>query len=179
MTKLSKNYRAAIEKIGEEAYAPLAAMNLVKEVSTAKFDETVTVDFRLGIDTRQADQQLRGTVSLPNGSGKTVRVAVFAEGEAARAALDAQLLLDEDGRRRGLAHERERLVLVDRDLDRDDGAGLVLRLGVERLAELHDVDALGAERRADRRSRVRGTRGDLQLDKAGLLLFSHDNYPFS
>ena len=49
MTKLSKNYRAAIEKIGEEAYAPLAAMNLVKEVSTAKFDETVTVDFRLGI----------------------------------------------------------------------------------------------------------------------------------
>ena len=54
MTKLSKNYRAAIEKIGEEAYAPLAAMNLVKEVSTAKFDETVTVDFRLGIDTRQA-----------------------------------------------------------------------------------------------------------------------------
>ena len=69
MTKLSKNYRAAIEKIGEEAYAPLAAMNLVKEVSTAKFDETVTVDFRLGIDTRQADQQLRGTVSLPNGSG--------------------------------------------------------------------------------------------------------------
>ena len=89
MTKLSKNYRAAIEKIGEEAYAPLAAMNLVKEVSTAKFDETVTVDFRLGIDTRQADQQLRGTVSLPNGSGKTVRVAVFAEGEAARAAEEA------------------------------------------------------------------------------------------
>ena len=89
MTKKSKNYRAAIEKIGEETYAPLAAMNLVKEVSAAKFDETVTVDFRLGIDTRQADQQLRGTVSLPNGSGKQVRVAVFAEGEAARAAEEA------------------------------------------------------------------------------------------
>ncbi len=89
MTKLSKNYRAALEKVGEETRAPLAAMALVKEVSCAKFDETVEADFRLGIDTRQADQQLRGTVSLPNGSGKTVRVAVFAEGEAARAAEEA------------------------------------------------------------------------------------------
>lgn len=89
MTKLSKNYRAAIEKIGEEVRTPLEAMTLVKEVASAKFDETVGADFRLGIDTRQADQQLRGTVSLPNGSGKTVRVAVFAEGEAARAAEEA------------------------------------------------------------------------------------------
>ena len=68
MTKLSKNYRAALEKVGEETRAPLEAMALVKEVSFAKFDETVEADFRLGIDTRQADQQLRGTVSLPNGS---------------------------------------------------------------------------------------------------------------
>ena len=64
MTKLSKNYRAALEKVGEETRAPLEAMALVKEVSFAKFDETVEADFRLGIDTRQADQQLRGTVSL-------------------------------------------------------------------------------------------------------------------
>lgn len=89
MAKKSKNYRAAVEKLPAEPVAPLAAMNLVKEIATAKFDETVTADFRLGIDTRQADQQLRGTVSLPNGSGKTVRVAVFAEGEAARAAEEA------------------------------------------------------------------------------------------
>ena len=89
MTKLSKNYRAALEKVGEETRAPLEAMALVKEVSFAKFDETVEADFRLGNDTRQADQQLRGTVSLPNGSCKTVRVAVFAEGEAARAAEEA------------------------------------------------------------------------------------------
>ena len=89
MTKLSKNYRAALEKVGEETRAPLEAMALVKEDSFAKFDETVEAGFRLGIDTRQADQQLRGTVSLPNGSGKTVRVAVFAEGEAARAAEEA------------------------------------------------------------------------------------------
>ncbi|WP_417133347.1 50S ribosomal protein L1 [Rubneribacter badeniensis] len=89
MTKLPKNYRAAAEKVGEGVRAPLEALALVKEVAFAKFDETVSVDFRLGIDTRQADQQLRGIVSLPNGSGKTVRVAVFAEGEAARAAEEA------------------------------------------------------------------------------------------
>ncbi len=89
MTKKSKNYQAAAEKVPETPLAPLAAFELLKEISTAKFDETVEVHFRLGIDTRQADQQLRGTVSLPNGSGKTVRVAVFAEGEAARAAEEA------------------------------------------------------------------------------------------
>ena len=86
MPKRSKSYQAAKEKISREPYAPIDAMKLVKEVSTANFDETITVDFRLGIDTRQADQQLRGTVSLPNGSGKQVRVAVFAEGEPARVA---------------------------------------------------------------------------------------------
>lgn len=89
MTKKSKKYRAAEAAIPAEAVAPIEAMKIVKEISTAKFDETVTGDFRLGIDTRQADQQLRGTVSLPNGSGKTVRVAVFAEGEAAKAAEEA------------------------------------------------------------------------------------------
>lgn len=89
MTKKSKNYRAAAEKISEIPYAPIKAFELLKEIASAKFDETVTVDFRLGIDTRQADQQLRGTVSLPNGSGKTVRVAVFAEGAAAEAAKEA------------------------------------------------------------------------------------------
>lgn len=89
MTKKSKNYRAAAEKIAETPYAPIKAFELLKEIASAKFDETVTADFRLGIDTRQADQQLRGTVSLPNGSGKTVRVAVFAEGAAAEAAKEA------------------------------------------------------------------------------------------
>lgn len=87
--KRSRAYREAAEKVGEELYTPLAAMSLLKEISRAKFDETVEVHFRLGIDTRKADQQLRGTVSLPNGSGKTVRVAVFAEGEAARIAEEA------------------------------------------------------------------------------------------
>lgn len=89
MAKKSKKYRAALEQVPEQPVAPIEAMKLVKEISTANFDETVEGHFRLGIDTRQADQQLRGTVSLPNGSGKTVRVAVFAEGEAARAAEEA------------------------------------------------------------------------------------------
>ena len=89
MAKKSKNMVAAYAKVGETPLHPFEAIKLVQEVSTAKFDETVEVHFRLGLDTRQADQQLRGTVSLPNGSGKSVRVAVFAEGDAARAAADA------------------------------------------------------------------------------------------
>ena len=89
MAKKTKKYVAAEKLLPEGEVAPIEAMKLVKEMSTANFDETVTADFRLGIDTRQADQQLRGMISLPNGSGKTVRVAVFAEGEAARAAEEA------------------------------------------------------------------------------------------
>lgn len=86
---MCKKYAAAEAQVTEELYAPLEAMALVKDIAFANFDETVDVDIRLNLDTRQADQQLRGTVSLPNGSGKTVRVAVFAEGDAARAAEEA------------------------------------------------------------------------------------------
>ena len=85
-----KNYRAAAEKVSrDQLYTPLQAANLVKELATAKFDETVEVHFRLGIDTRKADQNIRGSISLPHGTGKTVRVAVFAEGEKAREAEEA------------------------------------------------------------------------------------------
>lgn len=87
---MSKKYDAAAAQVDrDKLYAPIDALTLVKDIHPANFDETVEAHFRLGIDTRQADQQLRGTVSLPNGSGKTVRVAVFAEGEAARAAEEA------------------------------------------------------------------------------------------
>lgn len=86
---MGKKYAAAEAQVTEELYAPLEAMALVKDIAFANFDETVDVDIRLNLDTRQADQQLRGTVSLPNGSGKTVRIAVFAEGDAARAAEEA------------------------------------------------------------------------------------------
>jgi len=87
MPKKSKNYRAAAEKVDRSRlYAPLTAVRLARDISTARFDETVECHLRLGIDTRQADQQVRGSISLPHGLGKTVRVAVFAEGEKAREA---------------------------------------------------------------------------------------------
>jgi len=72
-----------------QEYSLEEAIGLVKKLATAKFDETVEMHFRLGIDPRHADQQVRSTVLLPNGLGKTVRVLVFAEGEDARAATDA------------------------------------------------------------------------------------------
>jgi len=87
MPKYGKNHREATSKIEKERlYTPLQAVRLAQEVKAAKFDETVEAHFRLGIDTRKADQQVRGSVSLPNGTGKTVRVAVFAEGDKAREA---------------------------------------------------------------------------------------------
>jgi len=85
--KQGKRMKALVTKIeAEKLYTPLEAARLVKEMAVAKFDETVEVHFRLGVDTRQADQQVRGSVSLPHGTGKTVRVAVFAEGDKAREA---------------------------------------------------------------------------------------------
>ena len=90
MAKHGKNYRNAVAKVeAGKLYTPKEAMTLVKEVAPAKFDETVEVTFRLGVDTRKADQNVRGSISLPHGTGKTVRVAVFAEGEQARAAEEA------------------------------------------------------------------------------------------
>lgn len=85
--KRGKKYAAAAEKLDRSKfYSPLEAMRLAKELAPARFDETVEVHFRLGVDTRQADQQVRGSVSLPNGTGKTVRVAVFASGEKVKEA---------------------------------------------------------------------------------------------
>jgi large subunit ribosomal protein L1 len=73
----------------DRLYSPTEALDLVKSLATRKFDETVEAAFRLGVDPRKADQMIRGTVSLPKGTGKDVRVAVFAEGEAAREAEEA------------------------------------------------------------------------------------------
>jgi large subunit ribosomal protein L1 len=82
--KRSKAYRAAADKIDEtKLYAPLDAVRLAKETSATKFDSTVEVAFRLGVDPRKADQMVRGTVNLPHGTGKTARVLVFATGERA------------------------------------------------------------------------------------------------
>jgi large subunit ribosomal protein L1 len=90
MAKRSKAYRAAAEKVDRERlYTPLEAVRLAKETSSTTYDATVEVVFRLGVDPRKADQMVRGTVNLPNGTGKTARVVVFAnaaKAEEARAA---------------------------------------------------------------------------------------------
>ncbi len=88
--KRSKSYRAAVDKIDfERAYAPVEAVRLAKETSTTKYDATVEVAMRLGVDPRKADQMVRGTVNLPHGTGKTARVLVFATGDRAEQALAA------------------------------------------------------------------------------------------
>jgi large subunit ribosomal protein L1 len=87
MAQRSKAYRKAAELIEpDKIYTPLEAANLAKEASPTKFDGTVEVAMRLGVDPRKADQMVRGTVSLPHGTGKTVRVIVFATGDKAEEA---------------------------------------------------------------------------------------------
>ena len=90
MTKHSKQYRAAAAKLEPgRFYSPEEAVSLARETGSAKFDSTVEVALKLGVDVRKADQIVRGTVSLPHGTGKTARVIVFAIGPAAEAAIAA------------------------------------------------------------------------------------------
>src|SRR5919205_2443618 len=87
MPKRGKKYRGAAEKIDPlKPYAPQEAVKLVKDLAYAKFDESVEVHIRTGLDPRHADQQVRGTAALPAGTGRTVRVVAFAEGDNAREA---------------------------------------------------------------------------------------------
>ncbi len=88
--KRSKAYRAAAEKVdADNLYTPLEAVRLAKQTSVTKYDATVEVALRLGVDPRKADQMVRGTVNLPHGTGKTARVIVFAVGEKAAEAVAA------------------------------------------------------------------------------------------
>ena len=90
MPKHGKKYEKALQLVDKDrAYAPEEAIRLAKEARFAKFDETVEIHIRTGLDPRHADQQVRSTTVLPNGLGKTVRVLVFAEGDAAREATAA------------------------------------------------------------------------------------------
>jgi large subunit ribosomal protein L1 len=85
-----KQYADAAKKFDrDQLFTPTEALGLVKSLASAKFDETVDLAIRLGVDPRKADQMVRGTVALPSGTGKDVRVAVFAAGEAAQQARDA------------------------------------------------------------------------------------------
>jgi large subunit ribosomal protein L1 len=101
MAKHGKKYLAAAAKVDQNKnYAPAEALALVKETSITKFDGTVEVHLRLGVDPRQSDQQVRGVCLMPGGLGKTVRILVFAEGEGARAAQDAgadYIISDDEG----------------------------------------------------------------------------------
>jgi len=88
--KRSKRYRAAVEKVDSKRKYQLAeAIKTLKTLNPPKFDQTVTLSFKLGVDPRQSDQMVRGTCPLPHGSGKNVRVLVFASGSAADAAREA------------------------------------------------------------------------------------------
>ena len=88
--KLSRRMRELLEKVDEnKVYEPLEAVQLLKETATAKFDETAEVHIKLGIDPKYTDQQLRTTVSLPKGTGQTVRIAVIARGEKVKEAEEA------------------------------------------------------------------------------------------
>ena len=88
--KHSKAYAEQLAKVDRESvYTPLEAVKLAKETASEKYDATIDVAMRLSVDPRKADQLVRGTVNLPNGTGKTVRVAVFAEGENATKAQEA------------------------------------------------------------------------------------------
>jgi large subunit ribosomal protein L1 len=90
MTHRGKKYVDASRRFDRDRlYPPAEALELVKSLASRNFDETVEATFRLGIDPRKADQMIRGTVSLPHGTGKDVRVAVFATGDAAREAQEA------------------------------------------------------------------------------------------
>src|SRR6201982_1012259 len=90
MAQHGKRYRGSRELFDrEQVYSPVEAVRLLKAMGAAKFDESVELHFRLGPHVRHADEQLRGTLMLPNGSGKDVRVAVFAEGDKAREAEQA------------------------------------------------------------------------------------------
>ena len=88
-TKRSKRYQKAAEQVEDRPYSLDDAVGTLKKFPAPKFDPTVTLSFRLGVDPKKSDQMVRGSVSLPHGTGKNVRVAVFAQGDAAKAAAEA------------------------------------------------------------------------------------------
>ncbi len=128
MAQRGKRYKAAAQTINRETTYPLAdAVKLLKQGAKAKFDETVEIAMNLGIDPRHADQQVRGVVELPNGTGKSVRVGVFARGDKAEAAkaAGADVVGAED-----LAEQVQAgNINFDRCIATPDMMGLVGRLG--------------------------------------------------
>lgn len=129
MATVGKRYKAALEKVDRnQRYSLEDAIGLVCETAKAKFDETVEIAVRLGVDPRQAEQNVRGTVALPNGTGKTVRIAVFAKGEKEREAKDAgaDVVGAEDLVKR---IQEENWLEFDKAIATPDMMGLVGRIG--------------------------------------------------
>jgi large subunit ribosomal protein L1 len=129
MAQKSKGYRAVAAKVDRQHQYPLSeAIALVRGTTRAKFDETIEIAVRLGVDPRKADQNVRGTVVLPHGTGKTVRVAVFAKGDKAREAeaAGADVVGAEDLAKR---ISEEGWVEFDKAVATPDMMGIVGRLG--------------------------------------------------
>jgi large subunit ribosomal protein L1 len=127
--KHGKRYRKAIDQIGERKVAPdvASAVSMVKQLATAKFDETIEVSAKLGVDPRHADQQVRGTVVLPHGTGRTVRVLVIAKGDKAKEAESAGA--DMVGAEDMVAKIQEGWLDFDKVVATPDMMGQVGRLG--------------------------------------------------
>ena len=154
MRKHGKKYLAAAAKVdSQKQYGPADAMALVKDTSYAKFNSTVEVHMRLGVDPRHADQQVRGVVLMPAGVGKTVRVMVFAQGEAARIAQEAgaDFVLGDD---EGFKKIQDGWTDWDISLAMPDMMGRVGRLG-----------------------KVLGVRGLMPNPKAGTIAAKADDLP--
>ena len=149
MSKPGKRFKAAAETVDrEKLYGIEEAVKLVKAAARAKFDETIEVALNLGVDPRHADQMVRGVVNLPKGTGKTVRVAVFAKGAKADEATAAGA--DVVGAERGDEH--------DRRAGARRGDRLIGPLAASRHAEVAAADGLARRRQAwhaDRHVRVR------------------------
>lgn len=128
MATHGKKYRASREKVeSAKRYTFQEALQLASEVTYAKFDETLDIAVRLGVDPRHADQMVRGTVVLPNGLGKTVRVLVFAKGEKVKEAMDAGA--DEGGGDELIERIKEGWLEFDKTVATPDMMGSVGRIG--------------------------------------------------
>lgn len=128
MAKLGKRLTKAVAQVDrEKSYELTEAVKLVKANATAKFDETIEVVVALGVDPRHADQMVRGVVSLPHGSGKKIRVAVFAKGEKAKEALDAGA--DHVGAEDLMKKMMDGMLDFERCIATPDMMGVVGRLG--------------------------------------------------
>ena len=160
--KRSKSYAAVASKVeADKLYAPVEALDFAKANTTAKFDETVDVSMRLGVDPRKADQMVRGTVNLPNGTGKTARVLVFATGDRAEAARNAGA--DEVGADELIDKVAGGYLDFDAVVATPDLMGKVGRLG--RDPRSARPDAQPQDRHGDRRRRQGGVRHQGRQDR--------------